>query len=43
LDMFVQGFPHRYLSSHTLAVSKTTLPTQTQIIVFTPWGMRDYR
>jgi L-ascorbate metabolism protein UlaG (beta-lactamase superfamily) len=43
LDMFVKGFPHRYLSSHTLAVSKASLPTQTEIIVFTPWGMRDYR
>jgi L-ascorbate metabolism protein UlaG (beta-lactamase superfamily) len=43
LDMFVRGFPHRYLSSHTHAVSKAALPAQTEIIVFTPWGMRDYR
>ena len=43
LDMFVRGFPHRYLSSHRLAVSKLALPPPTQIVVFTPWGMRDYR
>jgi L-ascorbate metabolism protein UlaG (beta-lactamase superfamily) len=43
LDMFVRGFPHKYLRSHTLAVSKIALPPPTQIIVFTPWGMRDYR
>jgi len=26
-----------------MSFSKTALPPPTQIIVFTPWGMRDYR
>jgi L-ascorbate metabolism protein UlaG (beta-lactamase superfamily) len=43
LDMFVKGFPHKYLSTHRFAFSKAALPMPTQIMVFTPWGMRDYR
>jgi L-ascorbate metabolism protein UlaG (beta-lactamase superfamily) len=43
LDMFVRGLPHKYLSSYTMAFSKDALPPPTQIIVFTPWRMRDYR
>jgi L-ascorbate metabolism protein UlaG (beta-lactamase superfamily) len=43
LDMFVKGFPHRYLSTHSHTFSKASLPPPTQIMVFTPWGMRDYR
>jgi L-ascorbate metabolism protein UlaG (beta-lactamase superfamily) len=43
LDMFVKGFPHKYLSTHTHAFSKATLPSSVMIMVFTPWGMRDYR
>src|SRR5918996_6606092 len=43
LNMFVKGFPHKYLSTHTHAFSKAALPAPTLIMVFTPWGMRDYR
>jgi L-ascorbate metabolism protein UlaG (beta-lactamase superfamily) len=43
LEMFVKGFPHRYLSTFTYAFSKATLPPPTQVMVFTPWGLRDYR
>ena len=43
LDMFVKGYPHKYLGTHIMTFSKTALPPPTQIIVFTPWGMRDYR
>jgi L-ascorbate metabolism protein UlaG (beta-lactamase superfamily) len=43
LDMFVKGFPHKYLSTFRYTFSKATLPPPTQIMVFTPWGMRDYR
>jgi L-ascorbate metabolism protein UlaG (beta-lactamase superfamily) len=43
LDMFVKGFPHQYLSTYRHTFSKAALPAPTQIIVFTPWGMRDYR
>jgi len=43
LDMFVKGYPHKYLNKHVMTFSKAALPTTTQIIVFTPWGMRDYR
>jgi L-ascorbate metabolism protein UlaG (beta-lactamase superfamily) len=43
LDMFVKGYPHRYLNSHRMTFSKMALPPPTQIIVFTPWAMRDYR
>jgi L-ascorbate metabolism protein UlaG (beta-lactamase superfamily) len=43
LDMFVKGYPHKYLGTHVMTFSKTALPPPTQIIVFTPWGMRDYR
>ncbi|MGH7929558.1 MAG: MBL fold metallo-hydrolase [Candidatus Binatia bacterium] len=43
LDMFVKGFPHKYLSTFSYTFSKAALPPPTQILVFTPWGMRDYR
>jgi L-ascorbate metabolism protein UlaG (beta-lactamase superfamily) len=43
LDMFVKGFPHKYLSTYTYTFSKAALPSPTQILVLTPWGMRDYR
>lgn len=43
LDMFVKDFPHKYISTHRYTFSKAALPKPTQIIVFTPWGMRDYR
>jgi L-ascorbate metabolism protein UlaG (beta-lactamase superfamily) len=43
LDMFVKGFPHKYLPNHSHAFSKAALPSPTQIMVFTPWGMRGYR
>jgi L-ascorbate metabolism protein UlaG (beta-lactamase superfamily) len=43
LDMFVKGFPYKYLPTHSHAFSKAALPSPTQIIVFTPWGMRGYR
>src|SRR5918995_2517127 len=43
LDMFVKGFPHKYLPNHSHAFSKAALPNPTQIMVFTPWGMRGYR
>ena len=43
LDMFVKGYPHKYLNSYKMAFSKSALPPPTQIIVFTPWAMRDYR
>jgi L-ascorbate metabolism protein UlaG (beta-lactamase superfamily) len=43
LDMFVKGFPNRYLPNHSHAFSKEALPSSTQIMVFTPWGMRGYR
>jgi L-ascorbate metabolism protein UlaG (beta-lactamase superfamily) len=43
LDMFVKGYPHKYLNAHRMAYSKAALPQPTQINVFTPWNMRDYR
>jgi L-ascorbate metabolism protein UlaG (beta-lactamase superfamily) len=43
LDMFVKGYPNRYLNSHKATFSKMALPAPTQIVVFTPWQMRDYR
>lgn len=43
LDMFVKGYPNKYLNTHKATFSKTALPTPTQIVVFTPWQMRDYR
>ena len=43
LDMFVKGFPNRYLTSYSHAFSKGALPSPTQIMVFTPWGMTAYR
>jgi L-ascorbate metabolism protein UlaG (beta-lactamase superfamily) len=43
LNMFVKGFPHKYLSTYTHTFSKAGLPAPTLIMVFTPWGMRDYR
>jgi hypothetical protein len=41
--MFVKGYPHKYLNNYIFPVSKSALPVPTQIVVFTPWGMRDYR
>ncbi|MBM4262001.1 MAG: MBL fold metallo-hydrolase [Deltaproteobacteria bacterium] len=43
LDMFVKGFPHKYLNNYVTTFSKMALPPPTQIVVFTPWQMRDYR
>jgi L-ascorbate metabolism protein UlaG (beta-lactamase superfamily) len=43
LDMFVKGYPHKYLNTHRMSYSKNDLPPPTQINVFTPWNMRDYR
>ena len=43
LDMFVKGYPNKYLNTHRMTYSKNALPTPTQINVFTPWNMRDYR
>ena len=43
LDMFVKGYAHKYLGTHMMTFSKMALPPPTQIVVFTPWGMRDYR
>ena len=43
LDMFVKDYPHKYLGNYVMTFSKIALPPPTQIIVFTPWGMRDYR
>jgi len=43
LDMFVRDFPHRYSRTHRLAISKSALPPATEIIVLTPWQMKDYR
>lgn len=43
LDMFVKGYPNKYLNTHITTFSKMTLPPPTQIVVFTPWQMRDYR
>ena len=43
LDMFVKGYPNKYLNTHIATFSKLALPPPTQIVVFTPWQMRDYR
>ena len=43
LDMFVKGFPNKYLNSNKSTFSKSALPPPTQVVVFTPWQMRDYR
>jgi L-ascorbate metabolism protein UlaG (beta-lactamase superfamily) len=43
LDMFVKGFPHKYLNNYKSTFSKSALPPPTQVVVFTPWQMRDYR
>ena len=43
LDMFVKGFPNKYLNNHKSTFIKMALPPPTQIVVFTPWQMRDYR
>jgi L-ascorbate metabolism protein UlaG (beta-lactamase superfamily) len=43
LDMFVKGYPNKYLGTHRMTYSKGALPAPTQINVFTPWNMRDYR
>jgi L-ascorbate metabolism protein UlaG (beta-lactamase superfamily) len=43
LDMFVKGYPNKYLNTHKSTFSKMALPPPTQIVVFTPWQMRDYR
>jgi L-ascorbate metabolism protein UlaG (beta-lactamase superfamily) len=43
VQMFTRGLPHRFLRKHTLAVSKMGLPSQTEIVVMTPYGMSSYR
>jgi hypothetical protein len=43
LDMFVKGYPNKYLNNYKSTFSKTALPPPTQVVVFTPWQMRDYR
>lgn len=43
LDLFVKGYPNKYLNTHIATFSKMALPPPTQIVVFSPWQMRDYR
>jgi len=43
LDMFVKGYPNKYLNNYKSTFSKMALPPPTQVVVFTPWQMRDYR
>jgi len=43
LDMFVKGYPNKYLNNYKSTFSKKALPPPTQVVVFTPWQMRDYR
>ncbi len=43
LDMFVKGYPNKYLNTYKSSFSKMALPAPTQIVVFTPWQMQDYR
>lgn len=43
VEMFTRGLPHRLLGKHTFPVSKAALPSQTEIVVMTPYGMSDYR
>jgi L-ascorbate metabolism protein UlaG (beta-lactamase superfamily) len=43
LDMFVKNYSHKYLGTFGMTFSKAALPPPTQIVIFTPWGMRDYR
>ncbi len=42
LESFVKGLPTRNQESDTLVVSKSSLPTATQIIVLRPKGGREY-
>lgn len=42
LESFVKGLPNRRLDSDTLAVSKSTLPSATEIVVLKPKGAREY-
>jgi len=41
VEAFVRGLPSRYLNSDTLLVSKSLLPTTTEIIVLKPRGARE--
>ena len=43
LDMFVKNYSHKYLGTFRMTFSKAALPPPTQIVIFTPWGMHDYR
>jgi len=43
LDMFVKGYPNKYLNNYKATFSKAALPPPTQVVVFTPWQMHDYR
>ena len=43
LDVFVKGYPNKYLNTYKNTFSKMALPPPTQIVIFTPWQMRDYR
>jgi len=43
LEAFVKGLPTRHLETDTLAVSKSSLPSRTEIVVLRPKGARDYR
>jgi hypothetical protein len=42
LREFTSGFPNRYLSRDTLTVSRSSLPSSTEIVVLKPPGVRDY-
>jgi L-ascorbate metabolism protein UlaG (beta-lactamase superfamily) len=42
LREFTSGIPNRYLSRDTLTVSRSSLPSSTEIVVLKPLGVRDY-
>jgi hypothetical protein len=43
LDMFVKGYPNKYFNIYKSSFSNIALPPPTEIVVFTPWQIRDYR
>ncbi len=42
LESFIQGLPNRQMDGDTLAISKSSLPATTQIVVLKPKGAREY-
>lgn len=42
-DRVVKGYPNKYLNNDVGTFSNMTLPPPTQIVVFTPRQMRNYR